>query len=132
MPKVKMDSEEVEIKKDYKFKMNNFADWFTAVIISTFAYLIGFGTRAKVEELLQGKAYLWDWSFYSSSAALIFIFVIKVFGVFAAKIRVEKGLNDCQHCIESLRDIFSIVFVVFGIMSLIATGLILKFRFNLL
>ena len=124
-----MDDKEKEMKawEEYTGKANNFADWFTAVIISNFAYLIGFvDNKEKIGSF-------WYGSFLASGAALILIFVIKVLGVWAAKMRFDKEkikddkwYNECQHNIESVRDILSAFFVVLGLFALILTGYILK------
>ncbi|GEM_PF-1748448 len=109
-----------DIKKDYKYKMNNFADWFTAIIISNFAYLISIRDEVVDEDL-------WVMSFYSASAALALIFIIKVSGVYAARMRVrEKGSIPPEYKIESARDLLSAFFIVIGLFSLIVTGWILE------
>ena len=121
-------------KKDYKDKLNNFADWFTAIIISNFAYLVSFGKKDQIEAVLKGEEYLWYWSFWLSFFALIFIFFVKIVGVFAARIRIKKvdeGGDYFQHCMESSRTIFSGFFVGFGLFSIMFTGFILNTKFNL-
>ncbi len=117
-----MDAEEKKANawEEYTGKTTNFADWFTAIIISNFVYLIGFvDKKEKIDSL-------WRGSFLASTAALILIFIIKVLGVWAAKMRVNQGQSKCEHDIESMRDIASAFFVVLGVLSLILSGIILK------
>lgn len=81
--------------------------------------------KGKIELSLNEYAYLWYGSFLAATVALILIFILKVLGVWAAQIRVDKGQNCCEHCIESVRGIISIVFVVLGVFSVILSGVIL-------
>lgn len=109
-----------DLKKDYKDKLNNFANWFTAIIISNFAYLIS----SRDQVLDEG---LWDLSFYAATSAIALMFIIKVSGIYAAKVRIrEKGSTPFEHRIESARDLLSAFFIVLGLCSLIVTGWILQ------
>ena len=126
-------NEKIDPWKDYTDRANNFADWFTAVIISNFAYLIDL-LKIKnyfFESMLERKVYLWD--MYISCFALVYISIIKGLGVWAASRRVDKGLEDeCQRKIEDLRFGFSIAFVALVMISVSLSTIILQSQFNAL
>ncbi len=115
---------------DYKSKADHFADWFTAIIISNSIYLIKFAEKKEeVESLLGEKTFLWYGSFFAASLALILIFLFKVLGVLAAKIRLDKGPCKSEHDLESTREIIFLFYFFLGVLALSFTGSILKIQF---
>ena len=117
--------------EEYTSKANNFADWFTAILISNFAYLIGLLNKEfSIGAQLEGKVYLWNWSFYLACAALFSIFIVKVLGVWAASVRVHQGKDEFQKNIECARLPFIFIFCLCGAASLVSTGFILKNIFH--
>ncbi len=119
--------EKMNLWKEYTDKANNFADWFTAILISNFAYLIGLLDKIGVQ--LEAKVYLWNESFNATCAALFSIFVVKALGVWAASIRADRGKCTLEKNIERVRTVFIFIFGICGISSLIVTGRILKYIF---
>ena len=110
--------------KEYTDKANNFTDWFTAVLISNFAYLVGLLDKETGIQLLEYKVYLWNQGFNTACVALGSIFVAKVLGVVAASMRVD----GCKHekNTEKTRTVFFFIFGFFGIISLFFTVCIIK------
>ena len=117
--------------KDYTDRANNFADWFTAVVISNFAYLIQLVNKEDMlGSLLESKVYLWDWGFKLSCAALACVFVTKLLSVLAASRRFHKGPDDkCQERIENIRFWTIVVFFGLGILSLFFSISILRYQY---
>ena len=128
-----MDDKEKEMKawEEYTGKANNFADWFTAILISNFAYLINLlSGEIVIGARLEHKVYLWNVSFYAACIALGSVFFVKALGVWAASERVHHGLSDFQKNIECARIPFIFIFGLCGIVSLVATGCILRNIFH--
>ncbi len=118
--------------KDYTDRANNFADWFTAIVISNFAYLIQLVNKGEygIGSLLEKKVYLWDWGFKVSCTALACVFIAKLLSVLAASIRFHEGpSNKCQDWMEKIRFGIIIAFFVLGIFSLFFSGSILHYQF---
>ena len=117
--------------KDYTDRANNFADWFTAIIISNFAYLIHLVNQDHriLASILESKLYLWNWGFKISCGALICVFIAKLLSVLAASKRFHKGpKNKCQEWMEKVRFVFIIFFFFLGMVSLVFSGIILRYN----
>ena len=112
----KMDKESAW--QEYTRKANNFGDWFTAIIISVFVYLIGFSDK-------KANACLWKGSFIAAVVALMLVFLHKIFGVWAAKMRVDEGQSKLEHNIENVREWIFKSLVILGVLSVIFSGIIL-------
>ena len=126
-----MTEQKIDPWKDYTDRANNFSDWFTAVVISNFAYLIQLVNKeGELASLLESKTYLWGWGFKLSCAALACVFAVKLLGVLAASRRIHKGPNDkCQDWMERIRFWIIIAFFILGITSLVFSGKILHYQF---
>ena len=124
--KVKMENEKKAAAwEEYTNKANNFCDWYTAIIISNFAFLVSLlDNEHTIQSILERDAYLWNLSFYSSCAALFFIFIAKGLGVMAASMRVDK--IECEKFCEDARTAILIIFGFLGIFSLFFTVCILN------
>ena len=127
--------------EEYTGKANNFADWFTAIIISNFVYLLGFVEKENsIRQLFKTDVNLWIWSFCASLVALIAVFFVKFLGFWAAKMRVDaysKKLNDkkpkkCEDYLEDIRFYLSILFVFLGFITLVLNFLIIRLRCDVL
>src|SRR5688572_5854757 len=70
--------------KDYITKGNDFSNWFTAVIVSIFVYLI----NIKEPEWRTG---LWYITFIAAFPTFLFIFLFKSLGVWTASMRVDAS-----------------------------------------
>lgn len=116
--------------KEYREKANNFLDWFTAIIISNFVYLINFlDKEGSLVDRLNGKTHFWKLSFNAAAVALAAVFIVKALGVLAADFRVNGKYKRGEELIEAARTgcVFMICFL--GIVSLSATFVILKSTF---
>ena len=118
-------------QKEYKDQGNYFANWLTAIIISNYAYLV---RLMETDQIAYLPKKMWDFSFTLTNWSLILIFFHKGLGVVAARLRINKQSNgwlDKQQAnIEVIRSILILVFVGLGVMSLIASGEIIKLIFE--
>ena len=110
--------EKQEAGEAFKQKANEYSNWFTAIIISTFVFLIDPKNQSGV---------IWAAALALSFISLVAIFLFKFLGVFAAYLRIcPKFCLRCEESfIEKVREQIILCFVIASLISVICAFVLL-------